>query len=61
LVLHPIGHIRLLAIILLPILLGMLLKRNAHSFRDDLCYLVIFTTCVVSWWRLVNRKRTPHA
>ena len=56
---YSIGVIRMLAFLLFPVLLGMIMKRNDRSIREDLYCLFIFISCAVAWWYLTTRKTTP--
>ena len=58
---YPTGIIRMLALLTFPVLIGMIMKRNDRSFREDLYCLFIFISCAVAWWYLTTRKRPPHA
>jgi hypothetical protein len=59
--LNFIGASRTILAIAFPLLLGMLLRRNDYSLKEDLLRLCIFTIFTAVWWYQFNRKKCMHA
>lgn len=57
----PIGFTRRLLLLFSPVCIGLLMKRNDYTLKEDLAHLCIFTACIALWWYRMNQKQTRHA
>lgn len=53
--------LRMLLVVVFPVLIILLMKRNDLSLKEDLARLSIFTTCTAVWWYVTIQKRSRHA
>jgi hypothetical protein len=58
---RSIGVTRILLTLLIPVLIGILMRRNDYSLSEDLYRLMAATAFAVAWWYLIAQKRRPHA